>query len=466
MNSNKGDSKVALNMSATKKLFLFGFIIFLLSIVFLSCTYYSSSNFVEKVAAATSDGDGSEVNPFVMTTVADWKSVIDRASSETDPTYVQLGADITASGSFAILGVTSGAGNAIYNGALNVPAGKFVVLDLKSYKINRGLCTPSNITSAGGTREGHVITVHGNLTLNGDFEVSGDTAVGGMIMGGVSSANGGGGVCVFSTGNFTMNGGIICYNKALGADIGGGGGGVVSFGIFTLNDGVFCYNYAGGSSADGAAVQISGASGKFFMNGGKIFKNTSGLVASSAGTISLHAYAVGVMNDGEIYNNHCNYEGAGFQIHNSSTFTMNGGRLYNNSRNAKGGVLWVNNSSKFIMTGGIITGNKTNGATIYLASSTLTFSGSAQFYGNYSGSTPQDVTSRFTVGGAFTSARIGISTTGTFTTNYGKFNPDVNASKYFYATNTSYHAGDTVAALGSTNEGSIVSGAQTANKIV
>ncbi|MDE6884882.1 MAG: right-handed parallel beta-helix repeat-containing protein, partial [Clostridia bacterium] len=172
------------------------------------------------------------------------------------------------------------------------------------------------------------------------------------------------------------------------------------------------------------------------------------------------------MNDGEIYNNHCNYEGAGFQIHNSSTFTMNGGRLYNNTSNARGGVLWVNNSSKFIMTGGIITGNKTNGATIYLASSTLTFSGSAQFYGNYSGSTPQDVTSRFTVGGAFTSARIGISTTGTFTTNYGKFNPDVSASKYFYATNTSYHAGDTVAALGSTNEGSIVSGAQTANKIV
>ncbi|MDE7191262.1 MAG: hypothetical protein K2O35_02145, partial [Clostridia bacterium] len=459
------------NSSTTiRKLGLFSLVILLICVSFLCCILLDLTKSNQEPALAMSSGDGSESNPFVMTTVADWKTVIDRASSESDPTYVQLGADITATGTFAISGVSSAATASIYNGALNVPAGKYINLDLKSYKINRGLCSASNITSAGGTGEGHVITVLGNLTLDGDFEMEDGVAVGGMIMGGVSSSTGGGGISVAAGGTLIMNGGIICYNKALGADSGGGGGGVMSKGTFILNDGFFCNNYAGGSSADGAAIQISGSSGQFTMNGGKIFKNVSGLSASSAGTISLHSSAKGTINDGEIFDNSCNYAGAGFQVHASSTLTMNGGKLYNNTSGTDGGALWINSSSKFIMNGGIITGNKTKSASypiITLSGSTLTFSGSAQFYGNYAGTTPQDVAVSFTVGGAFTSAHIGISKTGVFSSGYGKFNPNVSASKFFYyTTNSSYHVSDTVAALGSTNEGTVVSGAQTTDKIV
>lgn len=130
--------------------------VLLLCVVVFFCAIFTSISPVKEIAAAISGGDGSETNPYIMTSVADWKSVIDRESSETDPTYVQLGADITASGSFAI----NGAGNAIYNGALNVPAGKFVVLDLKSYKINRGLCTVSDVSAnSGGRDNGHVLTI-------------------------------------------------------------------------------------------------------------------------------------------------------------------------------------------------------------------------------------------------------------------------------------------------------------------
>ena len=424
------------NSSTTiKKLGLFSLIILLICVVFLCCVFIELNNSDLEPALAMSSGDGSENNPFVMTTVADWKTVIDRASSADDPTYVQLGADITASGLFAISGVSSSASASIYGGALNVPSGKYVKLDLMSYKINRGLCTASNITSASGTGDGHVITVYGNLTLDGKFDIEDGVAVGGMIMGGVSSSTGGGGIYVTTSGTLTMNGGIICYNKALGGDNGGGGGGVMSMGKFVLNDGIFCNNYAGGSSADGAAIQICSSSGKFTMNGGKIFKNVSGLTSASAGTISLHSSATGTINDGEIFDNSCNYAGAGFQIHASSKLTMNGGKLYNNTSGTEGGALWINSSS-FIMNGGIITGNKTKSTSypiIYL-SGTLTFSGSAQFYGNYAGSAPQDVAVSFTVGGPFTSAHIGISKTGVFTSGYGKHNPNVSASKFFYYT--------------------------------
>ncbi|MDE5756959.1 MAG: hypothetical protein K2I23_07715, partial [Clostridia bacterium] len=180
-----------------------------------------------------------------------------------------------------------------------------------------------------------------------------------------------------------------------------------------------------------------------------------------------HSNATGTINGGEIYNNSCNYDGAGFQIHASSKLTMNGGKLYNNTSGGTGAALWINSSSSFIMTGGIITGNRGNsGNVIYLSGSSVTLSGSAQLYGNYLGANPQDITSRFTVGGPFTSAHIGISMSGTFTSGYSTHNSGVSASKYcYYTANNTSRVGDTVASLGSGNEGTIVSGAPT-GKIV
>ena len=173
---------------------------------------------------------------------------------------MQLGADITASGSFAISGVSSGAGNAIYNGALNVPAGKFVVLDLKSYKINRGLCTVSDVSAnSGGRDNGHVLTIFGNLVLDGESDVdSSVNPIGGMIMGGATSGTvGGGGVFVANSATFTMNGGNICYNKSrVAVDYTGGGGGVYSSGKFVMNGGNICHNYANNGTCDGGGVEI------------------------------------------------------------------------------------------------------------------------------------------------------------------------------------------------------------------
>ena len=133
--------KKSTTMNKAKRLGVFSFVMLFVCVILACCAFSLVTNPIveenQPALAMAGSGDGSESNPYIMTTVDDWKTVIDRASSATNYTYVELGADIVGNGEFSITGLTAGEGKAILVGALNVPSGKYVHLDLKTYKINR-----------------------------------------------------------------------------------------------------------------------------------------------------------------------------------------------------------------------------------------------------------------------------------------------------------------------------------------
>jgi hypothetical protein len=93
----------------------------------------------------------------------------------------------------------------------------------------------------------------------------------------------GAGVSIIS-GNFTMFGGTITGNKALG--IGGGGVGVHG-GTFTMNSGTISLNEAGNTttSGNGGGVYIKG--GTFTFNGGTISGNEAGVAGKGGGVYNF-----------------------------------------------------------------------------------------------------------------------------------------------------------------------------------
>ena len=122
---------------------------------------------------------------------------------------VQLLANWTAtSGS---LGTVAG----FDSGAICVPSGKTITLDLNGYDIDRGLTDARS--------KGNVIRILGKLTLTDTSATTVDNQ--GKIKGG-NDVDGGGGVYV--TGALTMNGGSITNNTASSG--GGAGGGVYVYG--------------------------------------------------------------------------------------------------------------------------------------------------------------------------------------------------------------------------------------------
>lgn len=469
---------------------LLGYAVLLLCAVVFFCAIFTSVSPVKEIAAAISGGDGSETNPYIMTSVADWKSVIDRASSETDPTYVQLGADITASGSFAI----NGAGNAIYNGALNVPAGKYINLDLKNFKINRGLTS--------GVASGHVFVVYGNLTIDGEtYKVASDgrhTAGvvnnGGGITGGYTSAGeGGGGFYVPVGGTLIMNGGSIynCYSS-VNADAVGGGGGVHVRGKFILNNGYIhdCATFVG--TTDGGAVSVGAASttatsgcGYFEMNGGALFDcsafNHGGAVdVSGPGGANGAKPSTMVMNGGEIY---ANTASTGYALSVGpwfgGKFIMNGGYIHDHVSSVAGLFSTGENNGTIELNGGVISGNKTTGFLCAISSSynNVSIGGGIQIFGNKNpagtveqnltlGSVRINITGDLGANGKMAHVGVTFSSASVFTTNYGKFNPNVSASNYFFSDNASRSVTNTVTLLGATNEATLSGTAQTTNKIV
>ena len=140
-------------------------------------------------------------------------------------------------------------------GAITVPVGKNVTIDLNGHTIDRGMTDRAN--------QGWVITVAGTLTLA-------DSGTGGRITGGWSNGDCGG---VKVTGTFIMNGGIITGNVAdASAHTANGGGVCVDGGVFTMNDGVITENTSG---SWGGGVYLS-QTATMNLNGGAITNNTCG----------------------------------------------------------------------------------------------------------------------------------------------------------------------------------------------
>ena len=162
---------------------------------------------------------------------------------------------------------------------LTIPEGKIITINLNGYNIDRGL--------KGYTADGEAITVKGNLTIA-------DTAGGGTISGGYGD---GGGVCVYTDGSFTLEGGSITGNSG------------------NQNGGGILVHEGGSAILEGGKVENNKA-----PNGGGIY---------SAGSLEVRSSAS--------VNNNSATNGGGIYVAEKKT-TVNGAAITSNSADKGGGV--------------------------------------------------------------------------------------------------------------------------------
>ena len=168
----------------------------------------------------------------------------------------------------------------------------------------------------------------------------------------------GGGVGIYESGTFTMNGGIISGNSALKPDgVGeayGGGVGLLSRGVDT--------DHASCNKTEDLRAE-------FVMNGGQVMNNT----ATSGGggfraaddqgdnKIDRKNHSVISINGGEISNNTTAGAGGGFLIAYASLTVGGNAKIANNTATNNGGGIEVSSHSMLTMTGGNVFGNQSSG---------------------------------------------------------------------------------------------------------
>ncbi|MCM1546361.1 MAG: InlB B-repeat-containing protein [Clostridiales bacterium] len=251
-------------------------------------------------------------------TAADWATVIAAQSSADSYAVAKLTANLTANSSTHLFGEGTANTDPYYNGALNVPAGKYVILDLNGYTVNRGL------TEA--TENGSVITNYGNLVIN-------DTSAkaNGKITGGNNSGKGGG---VYTEGTLTILNGSITANTARF------GGGVYTTGNLSAYGGNIDNNKAKAIDPDGSATD--------YDNGGR-----------GAGILALGANVI-LTGTAKVNSNVGDTDGGGVHVREKSSLTMGGtAEICNNVANTVAGGIYVIHSSTFTMNNGKISGNST-----------------------------------------------------------------------------------------------------------
>ena len=208
---------------------------------------------------------------------------------------------------------------------------------------------------------------HGTFTMSGG-EISSNSAVGtgGGSGGGVEVGDGsvftmsggaitgnitareGGGVHVWR-GMFTMEGGEISGNSVIAEGYPRGGGvNVGEASVFTMSGGAITGNTTSGHSG---GVHI-GDGATFTMSGGAIFGNSARSGGGGVGLIGSFF----TMKDGTIRGNTASSSGGGVWVQANSTFTMEGGIISGNTGGSNGGGVAVHGGGTFIMVGGSIYG--------------------------------------------------------------------------------------------------------------
>ncbi|MDE5666747.1 MAG: hypothetical protein K2I29_00735, partial [Clostridia bacterium] len=304
------------------------------------------------ISGNTATKDGDEVvfdqhiaySPSVI-----WNSAVEfsLAHPQYEVVFV-LNNNWTAVGGF---GTEGDAG--FYRGAIYVPQGANIVLDLNGYTLER-------------TDSGDVIIVDGRLEIT---DTTANRA--GMITGvgtGVYVGYDGEGTLILTAGKisgnkqgvwvssfctFTMNGGEISNNHSNST-----GGGVYSDGEFTMRGGTISNN----SAPLGGGVAFY--DGHFQMNGGTIANNTAN---NGGGGVYVYGGKMFSMGGGTISNNTANANGGGVRVEDGTFEMYGGGEITNNNAGIdNGGGVYVYNDGTFTMTGGTISGNEAgNGGGVY-----------------------------------------------------------------------------------------------------
>ena len=206
-------------------------------------------------------------------------------------------------------------------GALVVPSGKTVTLDLNGYKIDRQLMS--------ATKKGSVIQVKGTLIIN-------DSKGGGIITGGYvdrekDKYDGGGGLYIYSGGKVTLNSGSIYGNKSYGK---GPGVCICPGAEMTMNGGSISYNV--NTKLDSAGgVYVQGSS----SGGGAVFTMYDGEISHNIG-----GHGGGVYVDGE-------------NSASKAVFYLHGGMICYNEANGWGGGVCARSDGYFYMYGGYVFNN-------------------------------------------------------------------------------------------------------------
>ncbi|MDO4831249.1 MAG: right-handed parallel beta-helix repeat-containing protein, partial [Clostridia bacterium] len=260
-------------------------------------------------------------------------------------------------------------------GALSVPSGKSVTIDLNGWEINR------NKSYSTMTDNGSVIRLFDGASLTIDDSSEDMT---GAIMGGRSTY--GGGIYAPLNNIVTLNGGRICLNNGYY----GGGVYLDSSSKLTLNGGSIDNNlsyYGGGVYAEDDAV--------FETHGGVISLNRA---TYDGGGIYLWS-AKASLDNCTVENNSAKNGGAIFSDYNVfksySRLEVNNSRIINNTAdNYYGGIYHC--AGRISLEGNTrITGNKNKGnygGGVYSQKVSVYLSGNVQVYGNYfKGDEPCDV---------------------------------------------------------------------------
>lgn len=357
----------------------------------------------QAIAQATAEGnaqakwDPVDGSPPVSGTFADvWNNAANHKLETNQNDTINYGTvtllrDVTADDSWI--------GAAFNDGAILVPSGVELTLNLNGHTIDRGL------TEATPKANGYVIQISqydvaesgkpkARLILT-DSSPSGT----GIITGGhntnvvqnggnLSAFRSGGGILVMA-GDLIMKGGNITGNSVLppesvtSADAPRYAGGGVSC---ASQDS--CFTMEGGTISNNKAYYGAGVSnkGQFTMTGGEIRDNVipgpiiSGAPAAGGGVYS-NPYAVSkggfTLEGGRICNNTSIMRGGGVSVENLD-FTMSGGTISGNTANHTaskgGGIYFSSGNSTFSMSGGEVTENRAvNGSGIAVGSTTAQF---------------------------------------------------------------------------------------------
>ncbi|MDE7256764.1 MAG: hypothetical protein K2N50_02260, partial [Clostridia bacterium] len=267
---------------------------------------------------------------------------------------------------------------AYFYGMLCVPTGADIVLDLKTFKLDRNLINNVKVKAAAGVERGGVIWVQGGtLTVNGTITeyndsnakrdvsvvgadvatdatkeaVTGLVVKGGMITGGYTrgAQNGAnGGIMVSGQGHLIFNGGAV-YNTRVNLTSGtcnGGGISVVGEGSqVDFNGGKVVGNRGGGASFDGAGI-LANAQTILNVTGGEIAwnTNTNNAGGSLGGGIHLETGVDCSIENAVIHDNAAG-QGGGIGAWGTVVVNVKNCEIYNNIGWTQGGGIGVNNST-------------------------------------------------------------------------------------------------------------------------
>ena len=306
-----------------------------------------------------------------------------------------LTADVTISGTWSVPGTT----NLCLNGHSITRTGNGSVISI-----------PLDSTLNLYDEEGDAGTITGgNTSKGGGVMINGGTLnmYGGKISGNKATSYGGG-VCIDESGEFVMDGGTISDNDS-SSNIGFGGGVCAYNGTFILKSGLI----SGNKAKIGGGVQVYYTSDtQFTMSGGAIQGNSALGQSYSARGGGIDIMRPFTMSGGKISGNYTDGQGGAMYV--QSDIVINGGEIYGNSAAAGSGGIYNSNYNISISgnvlikdnnVGGTLDGDIYTGGTV----SNVNFSGTSGRF-NITGALAQTASIGLTMKtpGVFTSSAEGI----------------------------------------------------------